>query len=168
VTTSSKAAPSAAPAVGVLPRGRKRNRISTVSPAATSLRYQHATLVPTPAGLTVSAPAMTWSLMPSFGYRGPSMAPYIRAVFVSLSQNSSSGASPPGPSPASSSRSPNSGWSISTVAPLPARSSGASMPSPHDHVLRNQAVGRMWIVSASGPALVTRTVMSTSVGPALV
>ena len=39
--------------------------------------------------------------------------------------------------------------------------------SSHDQVLRNHAVGSTWIVSASGPALVTRTVMSRSVGVGL-
>ena len=90
-------------------------------------------------------------------------------MFVSLSQNRSVGAAPSGPSPATSSSSPNSGWSISIVdAVARSRELRASRPSSsHDQVLRNQAVGSTWSVSVSGPALVTRTVMSRSVGVGL-
>ena len=33
---------------------------------------------------------------------------------------------------------------------------GRGVPSPHDHVLRNQSVGRTWSVSAAGPAFLIR------------
>ena len=49
-----------------------------------------------------------------------------------------------------------------------ARSSGrASSVSPQDQVLRNHAVGSTWMVSASGPALVTWMAISRSSGLAL-
>ena len=47
------------------------------------------------------------------------------------------------------------------------RSRGRAASSSQDQVLRNQAVGSTCSVAASGPALVTRTVMSRSVGSAL-
>ena len=50
-----------------------------------------------------------------------------------------------------------------------ARSSGRGSVSSasQDQVLRNQAVGSTWTVSASGPALVTWMDISKSSGPAL-
>ncbi len=48
------------------------------------------------------------------------------------------------------------------------RSPGFTMPWSHDQVLRNQAVGSTWMVSVSGPALVTVIVISRSVGSAFV
>ena len=56
------------------------------------------------------------------------------------------------------------------IDPSPeARKAGlASVASvSQDHVLRNQAVGSTWRVSASGPALVTWMDISRSSGPAL-
>ena len=47
------------------------------------------------------------------------------------------------------------------------RRAGRGSASPHDQVLRNHAVGSTWTVSASGPALVTWIVISTSFGSAL-
>ena len=49
-------------------RSRRRRRISAVAPGATVSRYQAAAFVPVFAGLTVAAPATTWSLMPSLGH----------------------------------------------------------------------------------------------------
>ena len=104
--------------------------------------------------------------MPSFGYGVAGVAPYSRAVLVSFSQNSSSRRRcRPGPAPASSSRAPRNGCSIAIDRPRrrpPAIGLGA--PTSHDQVLRNHAVGSTCSVSASGPALVTRTVISRSVG----
>ena len=48
-----------------------------------------------------------------------------------------------------------------------ARRLGRGSLSPQDHVLRNQAVGSTWMVSASGPALVTSMAISRSSGLAL-
>ncbi len=47
----------------------------------------------------------------------------------------------------------------------PGLASAAS--ASQDHVLRNQAVGSTWTVSASGPALVTWMAISRSSGLAL-
>ena len=47
--------------------GRSRSRSSAVCPAGTVTWYQNAHLVPVPTGLTVAAPWITWSLMPSLG-----------------------------------------------------------------------------------------------------
>ena len=58
--------------------------------------------MPTPSGLTVAAPSMTWSLMPSFGYGVIDGAPSMRGRFVSFSQNRSVGCVPSGPGPISS------------------------------------------------------------------
>jgi len=46
-------------------------------------------------------------------------------------------------------------------------SSGRSAPGSQDQVLRNHAVGSTCTVSGSGPAFVTRIVISTSSGAAL-
>ena len=51
------------------------------------------------------------------------------------------------------------------VGPVAAMASGAP-PASHDHVLRYHAVGSTCSTSASGPALVTSTVISRSSGPA--
>ena len=48
-----------------------------------------------------------------------------------------------------------------------ARRAGRGSVSPQDQVLRNQAVGSTWMVSASGPALVTWMAISRSSGLAL-
>ncbi len=48
-----------------------------------------------------------------------------------------------------------------------ARSAGRGSSSPQDQVLRNQAVGSTWMVSASGPAFVTWMAISRSSGLAL-
>ena len=61
--------------------------------------YQKAHLVPLRSGLTVAAPWITWSLMPSFGYGVTGAAPNRRWVFVSFSQNRAAGAAPSGPAP---------------------------------------------------------------------
>ena len=47
--------------------------------------------MPTPSGLTVSAPRTTWSLIPSFGYGVVGADPKTSGAFVSFSQKSSSG-----------------------------------------------------------------------------
>ena len=52
---------------GAARRRVSRRRNSTVAPGATSAVYHQAALVPRWAGLTVGAPATTWSLMPSLG-----------------------------------------------------------------------------------------------------
>ena len=67
------------------------------APAGTVTWYQNAHLVPLPTGLTVAAPWITWSLMPSLGYGVSASAPYSPARFVSFSQNSSCGPVPSGP-----------------------------------------------------------------------
>jgi len=51
--------------------------------------------------------------------------------------------------------------------PLIVDSVGRAEPSFHDHVFRYQAVGSTCTVASSGPAFVTRTVISRSSGPAL-
>jgi hypothetical protein len=71
--------------------------------------YQNAHLVPVRPGLTVAAPPITWSLMPSFGYGVTGAAPNSLATFVSFSQNSAVGTVPSGPAPATSSMSPQNG-----------------------------------------------------------
>ena len=58
----------------------RRSRSSAVSPGGTSRRYQGAAFVPTPSGLTVAAPPMTWSLIPSFGYGVIDGTPSIRGA----------------------------------------------------------------------------------------
>ena len=58
--------------------------------------------MPTPSGLTVSAPETTWSLIPSFGYGVVASDPKTRGAFVSFSQKSASGCAPSGPGAASS------------------------------------------------------------------
>ena len=133
-------------------------------------RYQKAHLVPVRSGLTVAAPLITWSLMPSFGYGVIGAAPYSRARFVSFSQNSVTGGVPSGPGPAISSISPQTGWETVTPPPAAAPSIGrasAALEPPQDQVLRNQAVGSTCRVAASGPALVTEIVISRSSGEAL-
>ena len=62
----------------------------TVSPGSTRASYQNAAFVPA-AAATVSAPATTWSLMPSFGVGLAEAMPNSFSAFVSLSQNSSFG-----------------------------------------------------------------------------
>src|SRR5208283_6023683 len=134
--------------------GRSRSRSSAVCPGGTVTWYQNAHLVPSPTGLTVAAPWITWSLMPSLGYGVTGAAPYNRARLVSFSQNSSCGPVPSGPAAAMSSRVPRNGWSMATDRSPEDRSPGRASPSPQDQVLRNHAVGSTWTVSASGPALV--------------
>ena len=71
---------------------RRRSRSSAVSPGRTSSRYHGEAFVPTPSGLTVGAPPMTWSLIPSFGYGVIDGARRRSAArFVSFSQKSSVG-----------------------------------------------------------------------------
>src|SRR5260370_38207728 len=130
-----------------------------VAPAATVSRYQNAHLVPRRSGLTVAAPLITWSLMPSFGYGVTGAAPNSRAVLVSFSQNSGVGRGPSGPAPARSSSSVPNGWSMRTAtAPAGASSAaaraGRGPPPAQDQVLRNPAVGSTCRVAAAGPALV--------------
>ena len=62
-------------ASGAAPLGRRRRRSSTDSPGCTVTAYQKAHLVPVRSGFTVGAPPMTWSLIPSLGYRGPVVTP---------------------------------------------------------------------------------------------
>ena len=92
--------------------------------------------------------------------------PNRRSAFVSLSQKRSSGGEPSGPSSAAISSGPRNGCSVSIRASSDARSSGAVAPTYHAHVFRYHAVGSTWIVSSSGPALVTWTVSRTSNGSA--
>ena len=107
--------------------------------------------MPVRAGLTVSAPAITWSLIPSFGYGAPSV-PEIRRAFVSLSQNSSS--------PVASKRhSPSAPCEASAPSPSAAIDGRAD---PSCHVLRNQSVGSRCSVAASGPRLCAVTRISRS------
>ena len=131
--------------------------------------YQNAHLVPVRPGLTVGAPPITWSLMPSLGYGVSGAAPNSRARFVSFSQNSAVGCVPSGPGPAISSSSPTNGcWMVTAEGEeAAAPSTGRAGSSPQDQVLRNQAVGSTCSVSVSGPALVTEIVISRSSGPAL-
>ena len=136
-----------------------------MAPGATSTRYQYAAFVPCASGLTESAPETTWSLIPSFGNRGPGL-PKIRSSFVSLSQKRSSGLLPSGAASATSSSGPRNGCSVST-APPSARSSGFSPSTSQAQVFRYHTVGRTWSVSASGPAFVIRTVSSRSCGSGL-
>src|SRR4029079_9630012 len=109
---------------------------------------------------TVGLPETTWSLIPSFGYAYVLGSPNSRSVFVSLSQESSSGS----PSP------------TRTVDPLRqlcpttrspwAESDGRGCSAyPHDQVLRYQYVGRTGMVASSGAAFSTVTRMSRSCGP---
>ena len=58
------------------------------------------------------------------------------------------------------------GGSPTDAGPV-AASSGLGASTSQDQVLRNQAVGSTWSVSASGPALVTWTDIKTSWGSAL-
>src|SRR5690242_17588866 len=104
--------------------------------------------------------------MPSLGYGTNGSAPYSRSTFVSLSQNNNCGSPPSGESPPTNSIAPTMGWSTATDR-SPAACSDGRLPfvSPHDHVLRNHAVGSTCSVSDSGPALVTWTDISTSSGP---
>ena len=107
--------------------------------------------------------------MPSFGNGVAGAAPNRRLTLVSFSQNSSAGAVPSGASPASSSRVPRNGCSTradAAPAAAPAAMTGLGAPRSQDQVLRNHAVGSTCRVSVSGPALVTVTAMSTSVGSA--
>ena len=138
-----------------------------VAPGSTATWYQSAAFVPWCSGLTVAAPATTWSLIPSFGYGGLVSEPYSRASFVSFSQKSAVGAVPSGPGPASSSRSPRNGWSMAMAASSRSQRRGLAASTSQLHVLRNQAVGRTCSVSVSGPALVIWTVINRSVGLAL-
>ena len=131
------------------------------------MRYQAAQRLPCRAGFTVAVPAMTWSLMPSFGQGVIGSEPNSRGMLVSLSQNSSVGWAPSDAGPASSSSSPRNGWGTRTASSRTAASTGASTSTSHAQVLRNHMLGNTCTVSASGPALVTRTVISTSVGSAL-
>ena len=89
---------------------------------------------PARSGLTVAAPATTWSLMPSFGYGGAGAAPKRRSTFVSFSQNSSVGRVAVRARRRRAARaSPRNGWSIAT-APSPAaaqrRLRGVDVPGP--------------------------------------
>ena len=104
--------------------------------------------------------------MPSFGYGVAGATPYRRLRLVSFSQNTRVGAVPSGAFPATSSRVPRNGCSTrADVAPA-AVMTGLEAPRSQDQVLRNHAVGSTCRVSVSGPALVTVTAMSTSVGSA--
>ena len=91
------------------PAGRSRSRSSAEAPGASVTWYQKAHLVPVRSGLTVAAPPITWSLMPSFGYGVSGAAPNSRATLVSFSQKSTVGPDPSGPFPAISSRFPPNG-----------------------------------------------------------
>ena len=64
---------------------------------------------------------------------------------------------------------PTIGWSMATDRSPEARMAGRGSvaSASQDQVLRNQAVGSTWMVSASGPALVTWMAISRSSGPAL-
>ena len=85
----------------------------------------------------------------------------MRSAFVSFSQKSASGAPD-----AERTRVPSSSCSA-TSAPFSSRIDGFAASSPHDHVLRNQSVGRTSIVAASGPALRTEMRTRMSSGEAL-
>jgi hypothetical protein len=150
-----------------VPAGRSRSRTSAVAPGAMVSRYQSAHLVPRWSGLTVGAPPITWSLMPSFGYGVAGAAPNRRLTLVSFSQNSGTGLLPSGPGPASSSREPRKGCSVLITESPDAASTGLGASASHDQVLRNQAVGSTCTVSVSGPALVTRTVRVPAEVPAM-
>src|SRR5690242_18004598 len=127
------------------------------SPGATFRVYQNAHLVPCRSGLTVAAPLTTWSLMPSFGYDERPAVPQIRSLLVSLSQNSGT---PESSCVSDQTLSPNAATNLPVAAVMTGTS---SLPrSPHDQTLRNQKVGRTWIVASSGPMFVTRTRMSRS------
>src|ERR1700728_4867671 len=108
--------------------------------------------------------------MPSFGYFVTEGQLYRRWLLVSFSQNSGAAAVPSEAVSASSSSGPRKGCSMSTavLAPLSAASfrDGLAETSQHQ-VLLNHAVGSTWIVSASGPALVTWTCTSSSVASSL-
>ncbi len=64
---SGSAPPAALPSAMAAPAGRSRSLSSACSPGGTVSWYQKAHLVPMRAGLTVAAPLITWSPMPSFG-----------------------------------------------------------------------------------------------------
>ena len=92
-------------------------------------------------------------------------APKSRTLFVSFSVNSVAA----GLSQARK-RSPSSGCEavITAVAPVAVcRSAGRGASPPHDHVLRNQRVGRTCSVAASGPRFVTVIWISRSSGAPL-
>ena len=147
--------------------GSSRSCSSTVWPAGTVTLYQKAHLVPLRSGLTVAAPWITWSLMPSLGYGVIGSAPYRRFRLVSFSQNNAAGAAPSGPESAISSSEPSHGCSIPTAPSPVADRVGLGSSSSQDQVLRNQAVGSTCRVSASGPLLVTEIFISRSSGSAL-
>src|ERR1700719_3941070 len=99
--------------------------------------YQNAHLVPRWSGLTVGAPPITWSLIPSFGYGVEGAAPNRRLRVVSFSQNNGTGATPSGPGPANSSRDPRKGCSALIAEPAEPTSTGLGAPVSHAQVLRN-------------------------------
>src|SRR5207302_3277333 len=112
-TTCSNPGPSGS-GPGDAAAGLSLSRSSAVWPGATVSWYQNAHLVPVRAGLTVGAPLITWSPMPSLGYGVAHAVPYSRSVLVSFSQNSRTGPVvenwlPPGTAPAVSSISPRNG-----------------------------------------------------------
>ena len=117
--------------------------------------------MPVWSGLTVGAPLTTWSQIPSFGYGVAGSCPKTRAAFVSFSQKSGSGVA--------GRREPARAEVVVLGADRARRRAAATArgkASPHDHVLRNQSVGRTSIVAASGPALRTEMRTSTSSGEA--
>ena len=73
---------------------------------------------------------------------------------------------PSGAVPAAISRVPRNGCSTRTDASPAASMTGLGAPISQDQVLRNHTVGSTCRVSASGPALVTLTSISRSVGSA--
>ena len=119
-----------------------------------------------PLGVHGSAPDTTWSLMPSLGYAGE--VPTRRGDPGSCRcrrRGAPAGCRPdPRPRPAPGSRGTGARWRPCLRG---ARSSGRGASTSQLHVLRYQAVGRTCSVSASGPALVTRTTISRSNGSAL-
>jgi hypothetical protein len=59
---------------------------------------------------------------------------------------------------------PISGYATFTDCEFLTEILGRSAPGFHDHVLRNQSCGRMWMIALSGPRLWTVISMLTSLG----
>ena len=105
--------------------------------------------------------------MPSFGHGVDGARRTGAGCWSRSRRRAASARCRPGPGCRSAPARPETGDRCATERPSPAPAGAWRRPVSHDQVLRNHAVGSTCSVSASGPALVTRTRISTSVGSCL-
>ena len=141
-------------------RSSSRTRTLTDAPAGTSKRYQAEPSSRTAPGSRSPLPEITWSLMPSFGngvrVLDPPQPLRVRLVLAEQKLRVVVADEPAGAERA-----------VGGLDDVVRRRRGAAarrLSRPHDHVLRNHTVGRMWSGAASGPRLRASMRMQMSSG----